>query len=140
MFEKILLAVDGSEHSRKAAAAAGDLARKSSGEVRVLYVHEEGLFSPIESRPEAQSMVDGVVEGLVADGVKASGEAVATRIGSVAPTILEAARSFSADLIVMGTRGLSDFHGPVAGERGSQGHPPRGLPGVGGAVAPAGAG
>jgi nucleotide-binding universal stress UspA family protein len=115
MFEKILLAVDGSEHSRKAAAAAGDLARKSSGEVRVLYVHEEGLFSPIESRPEAQSMVDGVVEGLVADGVKASGEAVATRIGSVAPTILEAARSFSADLIVMGTRGLSDFTGLLLG-------------------------
>ncbi|MGA9160308.1 MAG: universal stress protein [Actinomycetota bacterium] len=115
MFEKILLAVDGSEHSRKAAAAAGDLARKSSGEVRVLYVHEEGLFSPIESRPEAQSMVDGVVEGLVADGVKASGEAVATRTGSVAPTILEAARSFSADLIVMGTRGLSDFTGLLLG-------------------------
>ena len=115
MFEKILLAVDGSEHSRKAAAAAGDLARKSSGEVRVLYVHEEGLFSPIESRPEAQSMVDGVVEGLVADGVKASGEAVATRTGSVAPTILEAARSLSADLIVMGTRGLSDFTGLLLG-------------------------
>ena len=115
MFEKILLAVDGSDHSRKAAAAAGDLAKKSSGEVHVLYVHEEGLFSPVESIPEAHSIVDGVAEGLVADGVKASGEAVATRTGSVAPTILEAARSFSADLIVMGTRGLSDFTGLLLG-------------------------
>ena len=115
MFEKVLLAVDGSEHSRKAAAAAGDLAKKSSGEVHALYVHEEGLFSPVESRPEAQSLVDGVVEGLVADGVKASGEAVATRTGSVAPTILEAAQSFSADVIVMGTRGLTDFTGLLLG-------------------------
>lgn len=115
MFEKILLAVDGSEHSKKAAAAATDLAKKSGGEVHALYAHEEGLFAPVESTAQAQSLVAGVVEELLSNGAKASGEAVATQTGSVAPTILEAARSLNADLIVMGTRGLSDFTGLLLG-------------------------
>ena len=115
MFEKILLAVDGSEHSKKAAAAAGDLAKKSSGEVHAVYVHEEGLVAPLESVPEAQGLVAGVVDELLANGVKASGEAIATRSGSVAPTILDAARSFGADVIVMGTRGLSEFSALLVG-------------------------
>lgn len=64
MFEKILLAVDGSDHSTKAAA--------------------------------------------VAAGVKASGDTVSARSGSVAPAIVEVAESLGSDLIVMGTRGMSD--------------------------------
>jgi nucleotide-binding universal stress UspA family protein len=115
MFEKVLLAVDGSEHAKRAAAAAGDLAKKSGGEVHAVYVHEEGLVAPVESVPQAQALVAGVVDELLADGVKASGEAVATRSGSVAPAILDAARSFGADVIVMGTRGLSEFSALLVG-------------------------
>ena len=40
MFEKILLAVDESDHSAKAAELAGKLATFSNGEVVVLHVHE----------------------------------------------------------------------------------------------------
>jgi nucleotide-binding universal stress UspA family protein len=115
MFEQILLAVDGSEHSKKAAAAAADIAKKPGGEVHVLYIHEVGLFAPVESTAEAQALVDGVVEQLQGGGVKASGDAIAARSGSVAPSILEAARSLGSDLIVMGTRGLSDFSGLLLG-------------------------
>jgi nucleotide-binding universal stress UspA family protein len=115
MFEQILLAVDGSEHSKKAAAAAADIATKPGGEVHVLYIHEVGLFAPVESTAEAQALVDGVVEQLQDGGVKASGDAIAARSGSVAPSILEAARSLGSDLIVMGTRGLSDFSGLLLG-------------------------
>ena len=104
MFEKILLAVDGSDHSRQATAAASGIATKSGGTVHVLHVHEAGLVAPVET-----------IKQLEADGVEVSGQAVSARSGSVAPTIIDAARSFGCDLIVMGTRGLSDFSGLLVG-------------------------
>jgi nucleotide-binding universal stress UspA family protein len=114
MFEKILLAVDGSEHSHQATAAASELA-KSGGTVHVLHVHEAGLVLPVETNTEAQGVVDQAIKQLAADGVEVSGQAVPARAGSVAPTIIDAARSFGCDLIVMGTRGLSDFSGLLVG-------------------------
>jgi nucleotide-binding universal stress UspA family protein len=115
IFERVLLAVDGSDHSKKAAAAAADIAKGSGGEVHVLHVHEVGLLAPLESSSESQTLVDGVVQDLLSAGVKATGDAVAARTGSTAPTILDAARTFGSDLIVMGTRGLSDFSALLVG-------------------------
>ena len=115
MFDKILLAVDGSEHSERATAAAADIATKSAGTVHVLHVHEAGLVLPVETNTEAWDVVDRAVKQLEADGVEVSGEAVSARSGSIAPTIIEAARVLGCDLIVMGTRGLSDFSGLLAG-------------------------
>jgi nucleotide-binding universal stress UspA family protein len=43
MFNKILLAVAGSEHSRKAASVAGEIGRAFGGEVLVLHVREDEL-------------------------------------------------------------------------------------------------
>jgi nucleotide-binding universal stress UspA family protein len=114
MFEKILLAVDGSVHSEQATAAASELA-KSGGTVHVLHVREAGLVLPVETNTEAQGVVDQAIKQLEADGVDVSGQAVSARAGSVAPTIIDAARSFGCDLIVMGTRGLSDFSGLLVG-------------------------
>lgn len=37
MFQKVLLAVDGSDHSAKAVPVAADIARKSKGEVLVIH-------------------------------------------------------------------------------------------------------
>lgn len=102
MFEKILLAVDGSAHSTQATAAASEIATKSGGTVHVLHVHEAGLVLPVETNTEAQSVVDQAIKQLEADGVEVSGQAVSARAGSVAPTIIDAARSFGCDLIVMG--------------------------------------
>lgn len=115
MFEQILLAIDGSEHSDKAVRAAGDIARRSDGRVRVIHVHEGGIVAPIETSTEAQDLVDRTITQLEADGVEAAGEAIGARSGSVAPTIVQAARSLGADLIVMGTRGLSDFSSLLLG-------------------------
>jgi nucleotide-binding universal stress UspA family protein len=115
MFQKILLAVDGSEQSDQATAAAAEIAMKSAGTVHVLHVHEAGLVLPVETNTEAQGVVDQAIKQLKADGVDVSGQAVSARAGSVAPTIIDAARSFGCDLIVMGTRGLSDFSGLLVG-------------------------
>ncbi|MBE9474050.1 MAG: universal stress protein [Chloroflexi bacterium] len=41
MFANILLAVDGSDHSLKAAKSAGDLARLSGGTLRTITAYEE---------------------------------------------------------------------------------------------------
>jgi nucleotide-binding universal stress UspA family protein len=40
---------------------------------------------------------------------------MACSTGSVAPAILDAAKTFDAKLIVLGTRGLSDFAGLLLG-------------------------
>ena len=45
MLEKILLAVDESEHARKVVSAAAELARAGGGTVHVLHVHEVVLAS-----------------------------------------------------------------------------------------------
>jgi nucleotide-binding universal stress UspA family protein len=114
MFEKIVLAVDGSEHSTKAAEVTAGLARDDA-EVLVVHVHEVGVVASIETSTVAQDLVDGVVRELNDAGVKASGSAVSARAGSAAPALLDAAKAFDADVIVMGTRGLSDFAGLLLG-------------------------
>jgi nucleotide-binding universal stress UspA family protein len=115
MFERVLLAVDGSEHSKKAVAAAGEIARNSKGEVYVLHIHEVGVIAPLETSKEAQDLVNGMVEELQQAGVKAKGEATAEPPGRAAPSIVEAAKSLGSGVIVMGTRGLSDFAGLLMG-------------------------
>lgn len=115
MFERILLAVDGSDHSKKAAAAATEVARSSGGEVYVLHVHEEGVISPMETPSEATDLVNGVVDTLRRDGVKAEGEVATARSGQAAPEILDMAKALQSGLIVMGTRGLSDFSALLVG-------------------------
>ena len=54
MFEKVLLAIDGSAHSDKAVPVAIDIAKKSNGEVVVLHVreHEVTRGATWEREPE----------------------------------------------------------------------------------------
>ncbi len=121
MFERILVAVDGSDHSMRAVAAAKDLAQKSNGEVRVVHVHERefpavrGAVGTAETPAEAGRLLERYVKELEADGVSTSGDARASRLGGAAREILHSAEEFNADLIIMGTRGLSDFAGLLLG-------------------------
>jgi nucleotide-binding universal stress UspA family protein len=113
MFERILLPVDGSEHSRKAAAVAGDLARRYGAEVVVLHAREHeltwGADIDLESAEEARRLVDEVVRELKDGGTSVRGEVVRVPLGDVPRAILDAAKAEDAGLIVMGTRGLSDW-------------------------------
>ena len=57
MFERILLAVDGSEHALHAAAIAGNLARsEGSGSLRVVCVYE--AVPEYLGEPNAQALID----------------------------------------------------------------------------------
>jgi len=113
MFEKILLAVDGSEHSAKAVGVAGELARRYEGEVIVLHVREHeitwGADIDIETATEARALVDGVVRQLKDAGVNVRGEVVRVPLGQTPRAILDMTQEEGAGLIVMGTRGLSDW-------------------------------
>jgi nucleotide-binding universal stress UspA family protein len=113
MFERILLAVDGSEHSIKAVPVAGELARRYGGEVIVLHVREHeitwGADIDVETAEEARSLVDGVVRQLKDSDTNVRGEVVRVPLGQTPRAILDMAREEGAGLIVMGTRGLSDW-------------------------------
>jgi nucleotide-binding universal stress UspA family protein len=119
VFQKVLLAVDGSEHSQKAVSVAADIAKKSDGEVLVFHVREyqvaRGGAYPLEEEPQAQELVDGVTASLKAEGVGARGVVEPHVVGSAAKAILNEAEAEGADAIVMGCRGRSELAGLLLG-------------------------
>jgi nucleotide-binding universal stress UspA family protein len=116
LFRKILLAIDATPSSRAAAAAIAHLAAPMKSEVLVLHIWNletrvrDGYWD-VETLPEARMLVDGAVDGLREAGVKASGELVNAAGTKVGPAIEEAAAAFGADLVAVGSRGLSDLAG-----------------------------
>jgi nucleotide-binding universal stress UspA family protein len=113
VFDRILLAIDGSEHSRKAIPVAADLAFRYESEVVVFHAREHelalGVDIDAETQQEAIDLVDGVVRELKDTGIGVRGEIVRVALGQTARAILEAARDEHVSLIVMGTRGLSEW-------------------------------
>ncbi len=117
--KKIFLPVDGSDHSRRAIAKASELAQLSGGEVRVFHFQErepsKAGVATFETTKDATKLVDGAVAELQAAGVKASGETRAGMSGEAARAIVDEAGRFDADMIIMGSRGLSDFPALLVG-------------------------
>jgi nucleotide-binding universal stress UspA family protein len=113
-FERILLATDGSEQSQAAVDATIAIAKSPTAVVRVAHVwnlevhHRHGHWD-IEVRSEASKLLDRTVERLYKAGVVAEPEIIRADSGHVAAAIAIAARTFEADLIVIGSRGLSDW-------------------------------
>ncbi len=120
MYRNILLAVDGSLPSRRATAAAIELARLSDGSIVVLHVVEYATYGRAglaadESPPEAHALVNEAVERIVAAGIKADGMTTQALVGRVASAIAGQAALESSDVIVVGTRGEGDLAGLVLG-------------------------
>ncbi|HXF72562.1 MAG TPA: universal stress protein [Actinomycetota bacterium] len=113
MFERVLVAVDGSEPSRRAAEAAAELAAKVGAEVAVLHVLETDV--DVETPAEAAALVEATVASFRDRGVRAEGEVARARIGQVPRVVVETARRRGADAIVMGSRGLSEWGGLFLG-------------------------
>jgi nucleotide-binding universal stress UspA family protein len=113
-FKKIFLASDGSEQSEGALFVAMTLAHASKARVRVAHVwnlelhHRHGHWD-VEVRSEAQRMVDSAVGDLQAAGVLADREILRADDDHVAAAIVLAAKNFGADLVVVGSRGVSDW-------------------------------
>ena len=119
MFKKILVAIDGSDYSRNALPTAIEVAQKFGGDLLVLHVaeHDRGraVAFPTESPAEATRLVADAVRKARDSGLSARGELLDRAAGHVAPAIAATAAANSIELIVMGSRGLSDAQGFLLG-------------------------
>jgi nucleotide-binding universal stress UspA family protein len=119
MFERILLAVDGSATSRKAFPAVVELADRFGSQVTVLHVSEHQITwasdVELETLDEGPALVDGIVRELKDAGLSALPELRRSTVQLVPQAILDAARDADATLIVMGTRGLTQWKGLLIG-------------------------
>lgn len=125
MFEKILLAFDGSEHSQRAAKIAGDMARAcGNAQVWLVCVQDMIPYGLGESYVLINELIDeqtrrgeellSAAKPLVGDGPVIHTELL---FGAPAERILEFAESTKCDLIIMGTRGLSGIRSLLLGSQ-----------------------
>jgi nucleotide-binding universal stress UspA family protein len=123
MFTRILMAIDGSESGEVAVSFVTPLARESKAKVHVVYVNEVlvgGRGMTVSTHQEARNIVDSAVAALWMAGVDADGEVRRGNCFSVDDRIVDSARVFGADVIVLGSnrrRWLRRFSGKGMRER-----------------------
>ena len=122
MFERILVAVDGSPFSDAALATAAGLATKVGAEVDVIHVHEHEMphskavhLAELESPTEATVVIAAATTKLTAQGVHAQGHVLEADTHDVARRIIEFADASNAGVIIVGSRGLSTLTGMLVG-------------------------
>jgi len=122
MFDRILLAVDGSDHAWHAAKTAGDLARRmKSIELWIVtvqdpippYLGEPNMQTAINTRlEEGQAILQKALETVRDLQIEVHTDLIE---GSPAEGIIDVAKTCHSDLIVMGSRGLGRLAGMVLG-------------------------
>lgn len=120
-FEQILNPVDGSEHSRNSTKSAITLARQFNSKIILLHCHSR--FPVVLSEPYFQQAINEIMrssEELVKPFEAMLEEAdvdyeVRILEGLPGSTIAEVVRIEKIDLVVMGSRGVSDFEGLFLG-------------------------
>jgi nucleotide-binding universal stress UspA family protein len=122
MFDKILLAVDGSSCALDAAKVAGNLARsENSKQLRILTVYDSIPHYLLE--PAQEALIEGHIkesELIIKAAVEKVGKipgALDTDIlsGEPADSIIEEAKDEKFDLVVMGARGKGRLMGLLLG-------------------------
>lgn len=120
MFQKILLAADGSEHSKRAAEKAIGLAKQSGGTLHLLYVlNQDDTKSEVLHNWNAMNISErrkAVIEPIEAL-LDASGISYKTEFlrGAPGPEIVHYANEHNFDLVVIGSRGLNSLQEFVLG-------------------------
>jgi nucleotide-binding universal stress UspA family protein len=107
MFQRLLVAIDGTERSDVTLSFAGALAQHSGAVVHVLCVNEYIVGSrgiPLRTNAEATEVLTNAVALLRAQGLRVSGSAPRASYRQVPQHIVASADDFSADAIVVGTR------------------------------------
>lgn len=113
-FKRILLATDGTPEAEAAVDAAISLARYGPANVCVLHVwnlevrNRHGHWD-VETHSDAESVVKRTIARLTAAGVMAGSEIDQADNAHVAQAIASVARESKADLVVVGSRGMSDW-------------------------------
>ncbi len=123
-FHTIVAALDFSEHCEAALDRAIVIASEAGATLHLLHAYEVPLGSiPIYDFQVPQSMLDAVRDAAARRIEKARAKAEAAGVvcrthltaSPPTPAIVDTARSLQADLIVMGTRGLSGFQHALLG-------------------------
>lgn len=121
MFETIVLAVDGSEHSLRAADTARRIAERFGSKLVLVHAYPrtsdlrpyDGYEKAVSSRKSGgQQVLDRVREHIGPTGVELVEDLVEE---PAAEAVLQAAEIRNAGLIVIGTRGLGALEGALFG-------------------------
>ena len=119
MFSKVLLSVDGSEHSERAVEKVAELAESLGSEVLVFHVREMlpalGGQYDVDLQEADVDLASAAADQLKARGAQVSALREHGFYGYTPRLIVEAAKQFGADVIVMGSRGRSDLPGLLLG-------------------------
>ncbi|MBK9604701.1 MAG: universal stress protein [Anaerolineales bacterium] len=122
MFEKILLAADGSDHALHATQIAAELARNPNAkELRVVVAYD--MIPPYFGEPNMQIAIDARMEEaklVLQKTIEAIGKVpceIHTELieGSAAEAIIDVANTRKSNVIVMGSRGLGKLAGLLLG-------------------------
>lgn len=118
MYKRILVPVDGSETATKALVAALQLAREGGGQVRIVHMVEGLTPLAIDQygaawsgdiidtlKKAGQQILSDALEIARAAGVPADTEIFDNFGERLAETVVDAAKRFDADLVVVGTHG-----------------------------------
>ncbi|MBT2581348.1 universal stress protein [Planococcus sp. ISL-109] len=121
MYKKIILAVDGSDHSLRAAKEAVKLAKGSEGsKITIVFVadHDSAKNEVLHSSSSAEldlqrrKKLQPVEEAMAAAGIKYRVEILR---GTPGPTIVDFANKEEFEVLVIGSRGLNSVQEMVLG-------------------------
>jgi nucleotide-binding universal stress UspA family protein len=113
-FKRIVLATDASKQADAAVQATIALGIPSSAKVLAVHVwnlevYPDDVQIDVESRDEAARLLVNTLETLRKGGMDAEARVCQATGARIAETIAVVAREFNADLVVLGSRGLSDW-------------------------------
>jgi nucleotide-binding universal stress UspA family protein len=119
VFERILIAVDGSPKSEKTILMALDLAERYGSIVTIVHVREYERYegSDVDLGPPipAEELVNDVLARFRDKGIEATGEIRRVSSGNTPEQIVELAGAAEAELIVLGSRGMSEWKSLMLG-------------------------
>jgi nucleotide-binding universal stress UspA family protein len=112
MYEKILVPMDGSEHSKRALQEAIKVAKMTGGTITLLHVQPRRVSMVLAPRPDDEATLDNAGKQVLAQAkqiVETEDVAVETLLlqGNIVDQILKTAKEGHFGLIVVGARGLS---------------------------------
>ncbi len=129
MIKKILIAVDGSKHSNTSVRYGAEIAKSLGAEVLLYHVvkpyslpdslkafaksEHMATFDPELLRKGAEYLLSGARDEARKAGLK--DVKIETEEGPIARSIIDRAKSFKADMIVIGSRGMGDLEGMLRG-------------------------
>ena len=129
MINKILVAVDGSDHSLKAVDYAASIAAAMNAELQLLFViKNQNLPKGLLNYADAEHITGGnkyILEKMAEDiisnakdrAAKSGAQNITAEVknGPVARTIVAQAKDNSTDMIVIGTRGMGNIEATLRG-------------------------